>query len=187
MRAMIIFLFLFLAISVIGCSQQVTPSTITPQKICKEVQIPYEAQEKYTDKEPYETVECHKEEFDHAIFISSCSDSSLLGIVPAIAKCKIRNNENEVGLFMIKAGFACNKGCTNGCYSYASKLLTVYAYGTETFTQTDSNIHIAQDECKCVCEVTDAPTKQICENVVKYRDVTKYRTVIKYRTEEKCE
>lgn len=188
-QSYIIYGILILSLFIVSCSSGSSsqPSQEARQQNCVDVQIPYQDNEQYIEQEPYQTVECNLKDFSYNAQVSSCRDSSLIGIISAKAECVIKNNENEPGLFSVRAGFRCNKGCTNGCYSTGEQIITVYSQETKSYEHTDSNIHIAQDECRCICEVTKVPQKQVCENVVKYKPVEKSRVVTKYRTEQRCD
>ena len=67
----------------------------------------------------------------------------------------------------------------------------MYPLSDETFTSTtritSSGIDgDANQDIACTYQVDTIPTKQVCRDVIKYKDVTKTRTVTKYRTEERC-
>jgi len=177
-------LLLFLVLIIIsGCDSSSTPAT--PKKVCNDVQVPYEAQEEYIDQEPYETVECHQEKLTFTKNIGQCDTQiGWLGLGSANMYCSVTNTDAEAGTFSVKVGFTCGNKKWH-CYSaerdhyllpkYSEKFEGNYKPGTEDFEVNG-----------CFCEVI-SPTKQICNNVIKYRDVIKYRTVTKYRTEQKCE
>ena len=44
-----------------------------------------------------------------------------------------------------------------------------------------------KDVVGCNYEISNIPTKQVCKDVLKYKDVTRTRTVTKYKTEEVCD
>ena len=57
---------------------------------------------------------------------------------------------------------------------------TIYPDSSETFKITrEAEI----DSCYCY---ETAPTKQVCRNVIDYKDIEKTKTVTKYRTEQQC-
>ena len=57
---------------------------------------------------------------------------------------------------------------------------------TETGSLFWKYIYPAGSTTNCKYKRMTAPTKSVCENVIKYRDVTKSRTVVKYKMEQKC-
>ncbi len=84
-------------------------------------------------------------------------------------------------------------------YETKTSSLSIYPQTTQSFTQSvtlisDGPSGIAnKDGISAGFDVAKIPTKQICEEVTKYRDVqrtkevTAYRPVTKYKTEEKCD
>ena len=182
-------LFLISALIIISCTQQTTGQVVGPK--CRDVQVPYEAQEGYmkteyyTETVPYTDRECENKFLIYKKVTGNCEDrkSGLFGLgdQPAKYSCTITNLDNEGGTFSMKIGF--NVG-SQKLENTQSKY--VYPQSSETFNyQVDASI----DSCYCAEQV---PTKQVCRDVIKYKDVQKerqvtaYKPVTKYRTEQRC-
>jgi len=200
----------------------------------KEVQVPYEAQESYVEKEPYMAEECkdvqvpytaeechqeyfvYKEEFtknedtctqqECASYNSVCAEYNFWGNcvrynqVCSSYKCvkyrrdcvlKVTNQEKEATTFSLNLQK----------YSYDSRITTLVKTANLWVGPLDSSstswdfTHLPTESMTCTYNIVTVPTRNVCENVIKYRterecsnatkyrDVTKYRTITKYRTD----
>lgn len=187
-------LFLILVINLIyGCTT--TGNVVAPQQPkCRDVNVPYEAQEEYmkteyyTETVPYTDEECEDKQLIYKMEKGSCQDrqSGLFGLgdKPAKYSCEITNLDSEGGTFSVTIGFITedNQELEKSLNKY------IYPQSTETFSyEVDAGIN------RCYCSEKSIPTKQICRDVIKYREVqrerqvTAYRPVTKYKTEQKCD
>lgn len=87
--------------------------------------------------------------------------SSWIG--PYRVECTINNLDNEAGEFTVEIG------AMNEENEWVKKQLkkTVTANGSETFSETVSNVKPTPYYCQ---EVPPLPTKEVCEEVTKYRE-----------------
>ncbi len=177
---------------------------------CKEVQVPYDAQEEYAEQEPYSEEVCkmidlqyskinNKWDYNNCLnYDTICYEENWLGM------CKdeetfcserelsysvdINNQDNKGGMWKVEIRFYMNN------QPYETKEISNYLYPqtTETFT----GIHTiygnnpegdANQNFGALAVVVSIPQKQECETVTKYRTITKTRTVTKYREETVCE
>lgn len=77
--------------------------------------------------------------------------------------------------------FADAEGKKGGQELSATKSNYVYPQSTEVFEYShDAEI------TGCFCREVTIPTKQICRDVTKYRDIQKQRTITEYRSERQC-
>ena len=152
----------------------------TAQKQPNYLQIPYEDQEEYlkteyyTESVPYTDQECEERNVIYKKERGECKDRVSgffgLGDQPARYSCTITNLDTEGGAFSMEIGF--NVG--------SQKLTTtqnkyIYPQSSEIFTyETDAAI----DSCFCA---EDVPTKTVCHDVTKYREVQRERQVTAYR------
>lgn len=219
----------------LGVWQYVNPSVTgyavannQPEKNCREIEIPYEAQEEYlkteyyTETVPYTDTECETKELsfrssdDNPLRDVTCIDSheeckeshtTIFGNV----KCDryeticdkyregvsfdITNLDSEKGLWR----FEWRNSCRNNqllCNIQDYKSLGVYGDyidPTETKTFSYQIEYDAKGQEYLFPYLLDIPKKQICRDVIKYREVQKsrqvtaYHPVTKYRTEEVCD
>ncbi len=132
---------------------------------------PYEATETYSEQEPYTDTECHNEPLGHNEEQTVCDDSGFWN--DAHISVRVNNlDTNNGGSFSIWLGFNLQTGgTTGGTFSQY-----IQAGSSYTFSYTSS-----ADTNGCTYHMTSIPSKEICEQVIKYRDVQKTRTVTKYR------
>ena len=159
---------------------------------CRNTQVPYETQEEYmkteyyTEYVPYTDRECESKELTYKVVGGTCQGrkSGLFGLgdQPAKYSCIITNLDSEGGSFSVRIGF--NVGNQK---LETTQVEFVYPQSSNTFSyEVDASI----DSCYCT---EKAPTKQVCRDVTKYkevqreRQVTSYRPVTKYRTEQTCD
>ncbi len=148
---------------------------------CKEVQVPYDAQESYTEQEPYSSEECESVSLAYNQMSNYCNnykDNFFADNEPAKYSVTINNLDSEKGgLFIADIGFT-----ISGQTVTESQQKYIYPDSSETFyVERMANI----DGCYFI--MTSVPEKQTCKTVTKYQTVTKYRTVTKYKTETVCE
>lgn len=150
------------------------------QVTCKEVQVPYDALEEYTEQEPYAEDVCEDINIIYKKDNGACiqyKDNFFADDEPARYDCTITNLDNQAGTFYMEIGF----------YISGQKITEVqnkYVYPQSS--QTFSIQKMAQID-SCYCVITSIPTKQECETITNYRTIVKTRTITKYRTETLCE
>ncbi len=147
---------------------------------CRDVQVPYEAQESYQDKEPYSDEVCNNVELVYKKETGSCkqyADNFFAGDEPSKYDCTVTNLDNKAGTFSMEIGFY-----IDGQENVETISKYIYPQSSETF-YAEKMARIQS----CTCSLTKVPQKQECETVTKYRPVTKYRTITKYKTETVCE
>ena len=151
------------------------------QKSCSDVQVPYDYLETYTDTEPYTTQDCQNINLVYRKDTGKCIGkyNGILGIGgnPASFDCTISNLDSQGATFSLDIGFN-----VQGQPLHESQSKFIYPQQSATFSITRDS---ATDSC--FCNEINIPTKQVCHDVIEYRDVQKQRTVTKYRTEQKCE
>lgn len=170
------------------------PNSLTSNqnKNCHQVETPYEDQESYlkteyyTESVPYTDQECESKDLVYKKDTGICSnweDNWLSDNTPAKYSCVITNLDTEGGTFSLEIGF--NVG-SEQLKETQSKY--IYPQSSETFdVERDSAID------SCFCRESSIPTKQVCRDVIKYRDVQKERQVYdnkpvtKYKTETVCD
>ncbi|MBA7676589.1 hypothetical protein ES703_84833 [subsurface metagenome] len=147
---------------------------------CKDVQIPYDAQEAYTEQEPYSKEVCENINLLYKLDKGSCiqyKDNLIFEDEPAKYSCTITNLGDSAGTFSVKIGFT-----VGGQKLLNSQNKYIYPSSSHTFYAEE----MAKIE-NCWCYEENIPTKQECETITEYKTVTKYRTITKYRTETVCE
>lgn len=147
---------------------------------CRQEQVPYEEQENYYETVPYTDQECENKQLVYKKDTGSCTDwvdNWFSENTPAKYSCTITNLDSEGGVFSLDLGF--NIG-SEQLKETQSKY--VYPQSSETFyVERDSAID------GCFCNEASIPTKQVCRDVIKYKDIARTRTVTKYKTEEVCD
>ncbi|MFA5797345.1 MAG: hypothetical protein WC916_04895 [Candidatus Woesearchaeota archaeon] len=220
-RNIIIILALFLITFFIsGCTSGGTEQTTkTPQ--CRDVQTSYESQEEYakteyyTETVPYTDQECEQktlvysvtnfivessvcntqEEVCHKSYpVIGCTDKTVYCVDrDVICTLSLNNLDTERGSWTYTFSFF--KLETNRVLTTATVSDWLYPQTSRTIRATGKIT--SKDEINtrysCSYAATYEPTKQICRDVIKYKDVQKerqvtaYRPVTKYKTEQKCE
>ncbi|OGJ17089.1 hypothetical protein A3K73_01545 [Candidatus Pacearchaeota archaeon RBG_13_36_9] len=151
------------------------------------VQVPYTANVIYSEKEPYNTPVCHDEQVKWSR--DKCEIYTNFG--PQIfqdffTKCVVYNNDDTGGIFEFNIVTRDTLGHeTENKYSQDK-----YSLYIAPFSKGEFDIDIG---AKCnsdgVCRELDysltelrvyPPTKQVCENIVKYKDVEKTKTETRY-------
>jgi len=153
------------------------------QKNCRDVQVPYQDTETYWDTESYTEKECHNENLQYAMLDKECDSEGFLGMDYRVT-CNLHNLDTEGGQFIMEAGVTYWLGPSKkedeahniGGYFYPNERKS-YSY---LFTKWHTGIY------QCWCKIISVPAKNVCEDVLKYRDVQKTRTVTNYRTEQQC-
>ena len=186
---------------------------------CKTVQQPYQEQEPYSKTEyymetvPYTDTVCETKKLVYAIDVSplyvdclntkEACDDSFLGInyncEPYCADKKwelftdVKNLDSETGGNWKFKG-VCE---VNGQILTDTDSVYVYPQSTKSITstfriQSDGVSGTANQRASCYMMTESIPTKQVCKDVTKYKEVqrskqvTAYRSVTKYRTIEDC-
>jgi hypothetical protein len=148
-----------------------------PQQNCKDVQVPYNDIEYYTESEPYTDQECQTKNLVYKVEYKQCSPYLLF--VPAKSIITVTNLDNENGgTFTFWVGFKLKDG--NQIGKETSQY--IYPASSADFSYESNNADI--DTCNY--NSISIPTKQVCQYVTKFREVQKSRTVVKYKTETQC-
>ena len=188
-------------------------NAVTNQKNCKEIQVPYEDTETYTDNEPYTDKECENINLK-AIYEwgqinsvceneicdqtqSVCAEENFWGnCIKFEEKCihkactkyrmhcnlNIENIDDESGNWKIQ-GMSSNR---NTDATANIKSVDVFVQARRSAIASWDFLYDAGENMGCSYNLIEVPTKQVCDNVIKNKDVTKTRKVIKYKVETKC-
>ena len=190
----------------------------TCQQVSYEEQEEYMKTEYYTESVPYTDQECENKDIAYSInnfaydynrcnqdrevcndyFLGICVDSTTFCIDKSVScNLDLRNLDNEKGgNWVIRFNFY--KSGTNNVNKYADVSEYLYAQSTENIVGTvritsDGEEGDANKQYSCNYNVNSIPTKQVCRDVIKYKDVqrsrqvTAYKPVTKYKTETKCD
>jgi len=187
---------------------------------CKTVSTPYQEQEEYmkteyyTETVPYTDQECDTKDlvysitnfnFDSSVCnqkIEECVDYTLGFCTKKITYCtdktvrcslSLKNLDSERGTWGI--GFRFYETGTSSVAASNSESVFIYPSSSETVTGVGriTTKEPYEQSYSCDYYVSDEPTKQVCRDVIKYkelqrsRQVTAYRPVTKYRTETVCD
>ena len=155
-------------------------STLRPRgQTCRNVQVPYTETESYSESVPYTDEECENKQLVYRKTRGQCKDwvdNYFYSDEPATFDCTLTNLDTEGGLFSMKIGFM-----VGGQELTEVQNKYLYPQSSETFRVT-RNAKIDS----CYCAEQSIPTKQVCRDVTRYRDVPRTREVTKYRTEQQC-
>jgi hypothetical protein len=186
-------------------------------KQCRDVSVPYELQEEYvkteyyTETVPYTDKECESKVLIYSMdnlagaekcnqkldecqkyFLGVCTEKKTYCLDTTVfCSVDVNNMDDERGTLTIQFNALSDN-------TYAGKTVvsqTLYPHSTETIR---GQIQITTKEPiytthSCTYSVPNEPTKQVCRDVTKYKDVQKerqvtaYRPVTKYRTENQCD
>lgn len=150
------------------------------QKNCRDVQTPYDYLEEYQETVPYSDRECESKTLTYKLEKGSCldyDDNWLSQDQPAKYSCTITNLDTEAGTFSVTIGFD-----VQGQNLEETQSQYIYPQSSKTFAISRMS-HINS----CFCYEQNIPTKQVCRDVTRYKEVTKTRTVIRYRTDTVCD
>ena len=199
-------------------SGQTTKSTCKDVQVPYEEQEEYAKTEYYTETVPYTDRECENKEIPYSIdnFVlnyNNCNEkkkdckTGFMGIpydcieycIDRSMSCSLdlRNLDNEAsGTWTIRFNFY--ERSTNNLIKANDVSDYLYPQTTKKFTGI-TNIKSsgvngdANKQLTCFYDKVNIPTKQVCRDVTKYkevqreRQVTAYRPVTKYKTEQKCD
>ena len=182
------------------------------QVTCRDVQVPYDDLEYYTEQEPYIDTVCENEylvksieNFDYLgdtclqeeeecidYFLGVCTNKKTY-CVKKTASCSLdlRNlDSQEGGTWKIKFDIKDSsktiiKSSEVSEYLYPQTTETIYGEITITSEGENGQANIPLNWCGYT--VLENPEKTVCEDVTKYKTVTKSRTITKYKTETVCE
>ena len=182
------------------------------KKSCKDVQVPYDYLEEYQETVPYTDRECETKELAYSItnfvmgyntcnkqeyickdtFLGICTEKTYYCVDRSVScSINLKNLDTEErGTWQITFNYL-DQNTRNTIkseirseflYPQTEETLTSAVRVTSTGVEGDAN-----KDTTCTYQATNVPTKQVCRDVTKYKEVTKTRTVTRYRTEEKCE
>jgi len=203
-------------------SGQVTKSICRDVEVPYEEQEEYMKTEYYTETVPYTDRECESKQLvyrstedqlntdvvcieDHKVCKEShknfwgnivCDrEETVCDTYRETASFSITNLDSENGWWHFEWRSTCRSNQPL-CTSNSFETLTNYGISlqpTETKTDTYSITYDAKGQKYLYAYFTSIPTKQVCRDVTKYkevqreRQVTAYRPVTKYKTEQKCD
>lgn len=180
---------------------------------CRNVEVPYEEEETYYESVPYTDRECESEyltysatndrwldsgcnDYDNICheynFFGFCIDEETFCVDRTLSYAVDMNNlDDKGGTFSAEIGFRKSQGGS----VFDSEIVDEYLYAqtTETFEYTkritsDSPSGDANYEgWYGYYQIKSIPTKQVCRDVIKYKDVERTRIVTKYKTERQCD
>lgn len=182
-----------------------------PPKTCRDIQVPYDYLEQYSETVPYTDRVCESKNLPYSTdgFVqmpknectaTGCKDPILFGMICTNNFCTDRTvscssgvknlDSEESGVFGITFRFS-QVGTDNTIKTeYVSESIYPQTRKEVTATTKIQSSGVDGDANKditCSGQIITVPTKQVCRDVTKYREVTKTRTVTRYRTENKCE
>ena len=198
-----------IVILAIVINPDITGNFVRAFQNCRDVQVPYEKQVTDSKTVQYTEQECESknliysatnEKWDYSTCNKQsevcyekhwygdsdchtfCSDKSLSYSV------NINNLDEEQGSWKVSIYFY-KQGTL-----YKTIPITQFLYPktTKTFTGAfsvtgDSPAGDANQEYSAGYNIQYIPTKQICRDVIKYKEVPETKTIIEYKTEEKCD
>jgi hypothetical protein len=163
------------------------------KKECKEVQVPFLAEEDYVESVPYSEQECALKSFVYSASNFSFSSSECLQQTETYClnrkvTCSIvlTNFEEERGTLAVDFTFY-PKG-SNISYGKSSSSQFIYPKTSSIILGT-YNIQVSEPfnaTHECAYNITYEPKKQTCQAVTKYKDVNRTKTITEYRTEQIC-
>ncbi len=217
----ILFIILFYFLDLFGTVSFGSTQSQESEETCRDVEVPYETTEEfikteyYTETVPYTDQECtdkkliysitdfvrdystcnEKEEVCHQSYpIIGCTDKTVYCVDRRVScSLTVNNLDDEEGTWDITFKFFVRGSDSTAATDSTSGWL--YPRTSETFTGVGriTSKELLDTSYTCSYYVADEPTKQVCRDVIKYkevqksREVTAYRPVTKYRTEEKCD
>ena len=186
---------------------------------CRNVEVPYEAQEEYmkteyyTETVPYTGKECETKQLVYNVkdfvidyqrcdrtedrclkyFLGICSQKETYCVLKSIScSLDINNLDSENGYWNFNFEF--KETISRTIAETNSRASPIYPQSSQHFQASASfeGREKAEKDYTCSYSFTNIPTKQVCRDVIKYKDiqkerqVTAYKPVTKYRTEQKC-
>lgn len=178
------------------------------EKLCSNIQVPYDYIEEYQETIPYTDRECEtknliysatNDKWNYAVchqWSKKC-DSSFLGIPTDCTdfcadkslsySVDINNLDENQGSWTVNI----NLYKQGNLYKTVPINQFLYPKTTKTFNgiirvTADSPNGDANQDYSAGYNVLYIPTKQVCRDVTKYKEVTKIRTLKGYRTEQQC-
>jgi len=182
---------------------------------CREVQVPYEDIETYTESMPFTDEECENTPLKYLVewengqttcineicdqHESVCVDKNFWGncvqfeercthnaCTKYSRECVVNvNNIDNEGGSWAIDGYSWNNEL-NQKGDFIGKF-DAWVNPTRSNTVRWSFTYNAGESRSCWYQVAEVPTKTVCDNVINYRDVEKTRTVVKYKTETQCD
>lgn len=175
---------------------------------CKDVQVPYDYVEEYQETVPYTDRECETKILVYSITdfvfgssicnnrVEECRDYILGICISKIAYCtdrtvtcslKVNNLDDERGNWVIDFKFFKADSNSIDTIDTVSTWLYPHTSGIVTGRGKIISKELFDTSYTCSYSISNEPTKEVCREVIKYKEVTKTRTVTRYRTEQKCE
>ena len=194
-NVVIVIISLFFILLLSGCKQQ----------ICRDIQVPYEDIEYYTESESYVDETCIPKFMDgelgkfYEFNGEEMETTKTLTVINEETrnepiKYYVENFENRAGTFEVYALFMekCDGGYC-GLTSPSTKPILIDTFKVNAnsrkiaYFYIDSILDKIPAGADAILLDEDGEEYQDCGEVTKYRNVEKSRTVTKYRTETRCE
>mgnify|MGYP006272907321 CR=1 FL=1 len=166
-----------------GCGQSgdsdVTAKFTSPIQTCKEVKVPYQATEEYTERVPYQATEEYDIKLKYEVVDRYKKTTNKGFDVWAQSIVEVRNVDSETGKFSVISTFETLRD------GETSRRSTQYIMPGETKTFVHEYDVDFNEDFDVYTKIIPGE-KTMTREVTKYRTVTKTKTVTKYRMEEKC-
>lgn len=177
------------------------------EPICKDVEIPYDYNEEYLETVPYTDTECESKLLvynrgDFDLVSSVCNQkieecqSYFLGICTnKITYCTdrtitcslgINNLDDEKGVWKVDFNFFKYGSDEIEATASQSRMLDPYSSGDAIGQGEITSKELYNSSYSCSYVISKEPTKQVCRDVTKYKEVTKTRVVTRYKNETIC-
>lgn len=142
----------------------------------KEIQVPYETQETYIEREPYTYTYYENVPIKYTIKEQSCNCCPIRILGGTVCPCITIKNIDDTGGYFAVTSYIYKGGTTY----QASKNIYIHPDNEEKFQFEYSVGWFETPSCNFNIQ---EPTKQIEKQEIRYREVEKTRTVTKLRTE----
>ena len=174
---------------------------------CYEVQVPYEEVEEYQETIPYTDKECEekvlvynrgkfnmvssicnkKVEECNKYILGICTDKTIYCTDRTIlCSLELNNLDDEKGVWKVGFNFYKSGSSVIEDTSFQNRLLDPHSSGEARGEGNILSKELYETPYSCSYTIIEEPTKQVCRDVIKYKEVKKTRIITKYRTEQKC-
>lgn len=178
---LLIFIIVIIVVAISGCTSNDGSSVklTSPIENCKMVNVPYQEQVAYTEKEPYTANENIQVPLKYEV-TSAVKDTTFKGFdVWAYGEVTVRNVDTETGTFIVEQTIT----TLNSLPSTKRSSHYIMPGESKNFRE---EYDIKSGEDYNIKYTVEAGTKTVIQQVTKYRTITKYRTETKYKQEEQC-
>jgi len=209
----VVILAIILGIFYFANSSSITGNTVklgNPIKNCRNVQMPYQETETYTETVQYTDKECEQKNLAYNIQntkfdYETCNQEEevcinyILGICSSkktfcvsktiVCSLDLSNLDNEEGgYWTVEHTFI----FSDGSKKQTSKNVYLYPSTSENIQNKlilrseGEEGEANKDATSCNYALTSIPSKNVCRDVLKYKEEPRTKTITKYRTEEIC-